>query len=79
MFEDILNNIEKDKKIELSRIQKTFLYVINTLNELVDKGIMEGKAFELSDNAYQYIEDFEPTDEEIQICMSYMKSEGYIA
>jgi len=52
MFEDILNNIEKDEKIELSRIQKTFIYVINTLNGLVDIGVIEDKAFELSDNAY---------------------------
>ena len=76
MFEDILNNNED---IELNRIQKTFIYVINTLNGLVDAGIMEGKAFELSNDAYKYIEDFEPTDEEIQICVFYMKSEGYIA
>lgn len=75
MFEDIMNN-----NIELTREQKVILYVINTLNTLVEQGLLEGGCFELSEEAKQIVEemDFEPTEKEIEKVMIYFKQEGHI-
>lgn len=75
MFEDIVNSKEK-----LTRDQEVILYVINTLNELVQKGLLEGGCFELSEEAKQIVKemDFEPTEKEIEKVMVYLKQEGFI-
>lgn len=74
MFEDILGR----DKIELSRLQKTIIFVINTLNELSDKGLLKGKAFKLSEDALGLIEGFKPTDDEIILVLGMLKEKGYI-
>jgi len=80
MFEDILKDLKIDgsEKIELNRIQKTFLYIIDLFNSLVDNGIMEGKVFKIAREAYPLFENFEPTEEEITEVILFMKKEGYI-
>ena len=72
MYEDIM------EKKEYSRFDLTCLYVIKTLNELVDKGIMTGNLWEITDSAEELIKDFEPTDEEMQLVIVLMKKDGYI-
>ena len=74
MFEDIVNSVE------VSRKGLVILYVIKTLNELSDMGILEGKAFELDEKAHELLKGLNtpPTDEEIQETLILLKSEGYI-
>ena len=72
MFEDIT------KDTVITREQKAMLYVIKTLNELVDMGIMEGKPFEVTEVGLEHIKDFEPTDEEMKIAVLSLKALGHI-
>ena len=75
MFEDITNT-----EGEVSRKGLVILYVIRTLNELVDKGMLVGKAFELNEKAHELLEGLDPlpTDEEMKEVIDLLKLEGYI-
>ena len=74
MFEDIVNS-----KYKLTRDQEVILYVINTLNELVKMGILEGGGFELSEDAMMILKEIEePSEKEIERVMESFKREGYI-
>ena len=74
MFEDIVNSKEK-----LTRDQEVILYVINTLNELVGMGILEGGGWELSEDAMMIIKEMEePSEREIERVMESFKREGYV-
>jgi len=67
MFEDI---------IDYTREQKTFIYILNSLDEFKKMGLIEGGMFEVTQKGLDAIEGFEPTDEEIQKCMEEMRNEG---
>ena len=71
MFEDIISE-------KFTREDKAIVYAIKTLNELVDKGLVEGKPFEITEKGFEMIEDFEPTDEELRLAMEKLKVAGYI-
>lgn len=72
MFDDLL------KKRKFTRQEKAIIYVVKTLNELSDMGILEGKAFTISKEGLEAIEGFEPTSEEIKNVMEMLANEGYI-
>lgn len=72
MFEDI---IKEDK--EFPRMQLALIYTIDTLNSLVDKGIVKEKIFEVSDEAKELIKDFEPTEDELKQCVLYLTSDEF--
>ncbi|MFW9871589.1 MAG: hypothetical protein ACFFG0_00640 [Candidatus Thorarchaeota archaeon] len=61
-----------------NRQEKSMLFVIKTLNELVKKGILTQGGFQLSSKAEEAIKGFKPTDIEIQQAMAILKNEGYI-
>lgn len=72
MYEDLL-----EKGIKLERDQKAILYVVKTLNELSDKGILKGKPIEITEKGLKEIKDFEPTNDEIQEAVKKMAVMGY--
>jgi hypothetical protein len=79
MFEDVLVPEEEEIDLEnLTRDQLTVIYVLKTLNELVDKGLMEGKMYEITDTGLGLIKGFEPTEDELAECIRKMKEEGMI-
>ena len=71
MFEDIITE-------SFTREDKAILYAIKTLNDLVDKGLVEGKLFEVTEKGFEMIKDFEPTDDELIFAMDCLKIGGYI-
>jgi hypothetical protein len=80
MFEDVLKP-ENEEEIDinnLTRDQLTIIYVLHTLNELVDKGLMEGKMCEITEKGLDLIKGFEPTEEELADCIQNMKEQGMI-
>jgi malate/lactate dehydrogenase len=71
MFDDIISE-------DFTREDKAIVYAIKTLNELVDKGIVNGQPFEITDKGFEMIVDFEPTDEELKEAMEKLSIAGYI-
>jgi hypothetical protein len=71
MFDDLTTN-------EITRESKILLYTIKDLNEFVEKGIMEGKAFEITDEGLNVLEGFEPTEEEIKMGLQTLRDLGYL-
>ena len=62
---------------DLDRIQKSILYAVKILNDLVDKGILTGKAFEVQEPlASEVLEGFEPTKEELFEAMNILAADG---
>lgn len=76
MFEDLTTESNEGK--EYTRNQKAMLFVIKTLNELCDEGVLTGKVFDIVNEALEAIEGFKPTDKEIIECIAVLKEEGYI-
>lgn len=75
MYDDLFNL----ENIELKREHLVLLHTIRTLNELTDMGILQGKPFELTEKADEYLKDFgEPTEKETEWAINLMKAEGYI-
>lgn len=74
MFEDILD------KTNWTKEEKILLYVIRTLNELADMGLVTEGPFKIADmeKANEVIGDFEPTNDEIEQTMYWMKDKGYL-
>jgi hypothetical protein len=64
--------------MELTREQKTILFVINTLNELADEGILTKGPFEIDPEYKAIIKSFNPTPEEIKEVIDLLRLEGYI-
>lgn len=67
-----------ERGIKITRKHKALVYVIKTMNELVDKGIMKGKPFEVTEDGLELIKGFKPTNDEIKIAILKLKSMGYI-
>lgn len=78
MFDDVLDAEEKFDINNINREQKTLIYVLNTFNELVEKGLMEGGGYEVSETGLELIKGFEPTEEELQECIRQMKEQGIL-
>lgn len=75
MYEDLFNL----EDVEIKREHLILLHTIKTLNELADMGILEGKPFELTEKADEYLEGFgEPTEKETEWAINVLKAEGYI-
>jgi len=66
MFEDILKKVEN--RDELTRSELATLVVIKVMNDLVDLGILENKAFEITEKGEKILENIDPpiTDEEFE-------------
>jgi hypothetical protein len=71
MFEDII-------KKDITREQKVLVYVLKTLNDLVEKGIMEGGGYQVTEEGLKYIKGFEPTDDELRECIDLLKADGVL-
>jgi hypothetical protein len=65
---------------KLNRIEKTIIYVIKSLNELEDAGLLEGRAFDVPENKNleKQMEGFEPTPEEMFSVINFLKKEGHL-
>ena len=63
----------------LNRMQKAFLSVVNDLNHLEELGLITKGPFELDERAIKIAKSFEPTKEEMEAVMFYLKQNGYIA
>jgi len=72
MFEDLMN------QDEFTREQLVMIYVINTMNELVDMGLLEGGVFNVTEKGLKLIENLDPTEEEIIKAIDGLKLAGYI-
>jgi len=70
--------VQNARGYALTREEKVTLYVIKTLNKLVDAGILEGQAFIISKQAEEAIKNFKPTSEELKEAVLAFKREGYI-
>ena len=70
--------VQNARGYALTREEKVTLYVIKTLNKLVDVGILEGQVFTISKQAEEAIKDFKPTSEELKEAVLAFKREGYI-
>ncbi len=53
--------------MKLTRAHKIILKAQECLNELVEKGFMDGPIYELSGDALESIEDFECTQDELNL------------
>jgi len=69
----MFNDIIKEKE-EFTRMELAMIYTIKTLNELVDKGLVENKIFEVSESGMELIKDFKPTDDELKQCVVVLSS-----
>lgn len=74
MFEDLL------EKTSFTHGEKLILYVIRTLNEIVEMGLLSKGPFVFTDpeKVNEVLEDFRPEDKEIEETIVWMKMEGYI-
>ena len=74
MFEDILQ-----EKKEFTREEKTLIFVLKTLNDLVDKGFCEGGGYEITEKGLEILGDFVPTEQEMKDCIENLKNSGDVA
>jgi len=74
-----LDWIENVTGFELTRSQKTLLYVINILNELVELGMLTSGTLDIDERSKELIKDFKPTEDEMQNAILELKSQGYVA
>lgn len=65
-----------ENEISEERIQKTVVFCVQMLNELVEDGILEGGAYSVSEQGEKEIEDFKPTEREIEIAMAILAKDG---
>ena len=67
-----------DKDFKFDRAHKAILWVIRMLNELEEEGIVEGRAYEISEefDVDELLEGFEPTPQEIDSVIQMLRAEG---
>jgi len=75
MFEDIL------EKKDWTRGERVLLSIIMTLNSLADQGILTNGPFIITDmeKAREIVGDIEPTQDEMEEVIEWLKMEGYMA
>lgn len=73
-----LDWIQNITGINISRQQKAVLFVIKTLNQLVELDIMSGGNLEIDERAEALLKGFEPTSAELELATLALKREGYI-
>lgn len=73
-----LDWVENITGVELTRMDKTVLFVIQSLNELAEIGIMSNGSLSIDERAKESIKDFEPTKDEMREVISSLKKQGYI-
>lgn len=64
--------------VELTRIDKAIIYSIKTLNDLVEKGVLEDGGMTIGSEGEELIKGFKPTKEELEIAMAILKKEGHL-
>jgi len=62
---------------KMTKKEKNIIYCVKVLNELVDMGILSGKAFNISDYGLKIIENFEPEEGEMEEALNLLKQQGY--
>lgn len=73
-----LDWIQNITGVELSRMDKTLLFVIQALNKFAELGLMTDGGLKVDDRAKEVIKDFKPTEKEIEIATLTLKKQGYI-
>lgn len=73
-----IEDFNLDSEKPLTCLEKSVVYCIKILNELVDAGIIEGKPYEVTEKGLKEIKDFDPTDEELKDGMLVLKSQGLV-
>ena len=73
-----LDWIENITGFELTRSQKTLLYVINILNDLAEMGILSKGPFVIDERSKGLIKDFKPTEDEMEHAIIELKIGGYV-
>lgn len=73
MFNDILK-----KDGDFDRKSLTFLYIIKSLDELKEMGIVEGGQYQMTEIGLKELEGFKPTEEELTEVLLEMKAEGML-
>lgn len=73
-----LDWIQNATGFKLSREQKAILFVIKSLNKLVEMGIMAGGNLQLDERVENIIKDFNPTDDELKKAVAILKHCGYV-
>jgi hypothetical protein len=79
MFDDLLGKIENGEDHEFSHDEMCLLYCINLCNKLVEKGILSGGAYEISERGNDLLDDYwkeDPTDKDIELGMKLVKECG---
>ena len=61
---------------ELTHEEKCAVFCIKTLNQMVDKGLVQGKPYNVTEKGLEAIEGFEPTEEDIRLGMEILASNG---
>lgn len=74
-----LDWVENITGVELTRTDKTILFVIQSLNELAEIGIITGGGLNIDERAKEIIKDFKPTGDEIREVILSLKRQGFIA
>ncbi|MHA1701442.1 MAG: hypothetical protein ACTSWK_04150 [Promethearchaeota archaeon] len=73
-----LDWIQNITGVDITRKEKTIVYTVKMLNDLVKMGIISGGALKLGENAEDIIKDFEPSQDELEEAMLLLKQQGYI-
>jgi len=73
-----LDWIQNAREVSLSRQDKCVIFVIKTMNELIEKGFLTGSAFTISKEAEEIAKNFKPTLDEIKEVVMWFKMGGYI-
>jgi hypothetical protein len=74
-----LDWIQNITGVEISRLDKSILFVIKALNILAEKGLVTNGNMAISSEALEMIKDFKPTKEEMETAVAILKKEGHIA
>lgn len=67
-----------DTDQELTREEKSVVFCIKTLNDLIEEGLVTGGKYKVTEKGLKEIEDFKPTDEDIEFGMAILAREGLI-
>lgn len=74
----VLDWVQNITGFRLTRKEKSILYVLNTLNVLAEQGLVTDGGIEIDEKAKKTIEQFKPTEEELQETMAILNQEGIV-
>lgn len=67
-----------EKKEDVSRQEKVYIYIFKTFQDLKEKGVLVGGNLQVNPDKLYLIDGFVPTEEEISNAMDALAFQGYI-